>query len=175
MASMQGDNNVIMTGEEMYPVIGFFSDIIIDLTGPLICTDESRLTLSKHEVAELMKMCKGLNLYWNCLEKAILVRKYMGRGVVCIGQMYIWNSDFTANFGYGFNLPYEFHAWWQENEDKKSPIIDIALPGVVLKGSKLADEVGPIIVGREPAILVGYPHNWMVYERKYVIGNSVIV
>jgi hypothetical protein len=143
------DKDAVMTGEERYPII-------------------STVSLSTHTkkvmLLDMVKMCKGLNLYWNCLEKALIVRNYFRFGYVVLGSLYVYNENRSANYGYEYRPPFEFHAWWQDDLSQDSPIIDIALPGVILKGKSIVDEFGSILSGREPCILVGRPLDWMEYK-----------
>jgi hypothetical protein len=137
-----------MTGEEVYPIAGdgFLASSMVGHTDILI------------------EKCRGLNLYWNCLEKALIVREYIGNGFVILGSLYVHNEERSGNYGYEYNPPLEFHAWWQPELRSGSIIIDIALPGVILKGKSIVDEFGSILSGREPCILSGKPLDWMEYR-----------
>lgn len=129
-----------MTGEESYPVKGD--------------------RLKQSEADELLKKCKGLHPHFDCIKKAEIVRSFKGYGKVMLGSLLVWNHKMTANFGYYFNLPLEFHAWWQY----ESQIIDIALPGVIEKGLQTCDNMGALITGRKPFILAGRPVEWTTYK-----------
>lgn len=151
MSHVTLDANEKMTGEEMFSMIGGIEDL---------------------DIAPFIQACKGLNPYWNCLEKAIIVQKGMQSGHVVMGSLYVWNDKMNAQYGYAWNPPKEFHAWWQPNLSKKAPIIDIALPGVIAKGSTIRDEQGLILTGREPVILAGYPPFWLEYDHKIIFTGN---
>jgi len=144
------DEVVKMTGEESYPIIGNLID---------------------HEkLKEILKKCAGLHQHFSCIQKAELVRDYLGHGQVVIGQLLVWNKEMTANFGYFYNLPLEFHAWWEpDNAIAGRVIVDISLPGVIEKGLKTKDHIGYLIEGREPFILNGRPLEWTAYEPRAIV------
>ena len=110
-------------------------------------------------ITKIMQACKGLNRYWNCLEKAQIVQTILGKGDVIVGDLKVVSGDFKSEYGFDFNPPYEFHSWLEV----EGAIIDIALPGVIEKGLTTHDEYGPYLVGREPVILAGKPESWMKY------------
>lgn len=142
--SIHEDAHLKMTGNEMFPVIGGWPDALL-------------------LVPTLMQKCKGLNPFWDCLQKAIIVEQHiLNTGVVMLGSCHVYNDTMDATYGYDFNLPTEFHAWWQPDEYSKF-IIDIALPGVISKGMLVIDEQGPLITGRLPVILAGKAPNWVEY------------
>lgn len=151
------DDQVEMTGEESFPIQGRY--------------------LVSEDAKKLMSQCKGLHPYFNCLEKAKLVKELKGYGEIVIGGLLVWNKKKTANFGYYFNLPFEFHAWWEpcpfdnekENYKLGTNIIDISLPGVIEKGMNTIDAMGALIEDRSPFILAGKPLDWTDYEPKYVM------
>ena len=148
--SILEDKDAKMTGKERYPVIG---------------------GLFTADIAEvIMPKLKGLNPFWDCLAKADIVRNFYAFGHIMLGSCLVYNSDMSAYYGYEYFPPYEFHAWWQNNIGENPMIIDIALPGVILKGNKVIDSQGPILYGREPSILAGYPPFWIKYkaEAEYV-------
>jgi hypothetical protein len=143
-----------MTGTEEFPILGRY--------------------LPVGDIKKLIQSCKGLNPYWHCLQKAMLVRMALGYGDVMLGSLYVWNEKMDANYGYEFNLPLEFHAWWQPSANdllrvvkirsmKDIPIIDLALPGVISRGTITIDDQGPILTGRTPAILNGSAPLWCDY------------
>lgn len=131
-----------MTGTEQFPILGRYT--------------------TPNKINQMIKCCAGANPYWHCLPKAMIVRGIMTTGVVMIGSLYVWNDKMDANYGYEYNPPLEFHAWWQPRVDT-TQIIDIALPGVISRGLITLDNVGPIITGRKPAILNGPPPLWCEY------------
>ena len=124
-------------------------------------------------INELLKAmiadCKGLNPYWNCLQKALIAQKHMGGiGAVILGSCFVHSEDMKSSYGYEYNPPYEFHAWLAYGP----VIIDIALPGVIEKGLGLCDQYGPILVGRKPAVLFGYPPFWIKYTAREVYNGK---
>ncbi len=122
--------NVFMTGKEKYKIIGNYKNTTL--------------------IKQLLKQCKGLRLYWDCMAKAKLVTKELG-GKVAIGKTYVWSGDFKSQYGFEYEPPYEFHAWCEV----KGFIIDIALPGVIQMGLELHDHIGPYITNRKPIIYAG--------------------
>lgn len=144
LTSMDPDEGLTMTGQERYTIKGGL--------------------LNEKQAASLMVQCKGLNPIWNCLEKAQLVRRFLGFGHVVVGGCMVLSRDRLSTYGHYFNPPYEFHAWWQKHAAPNQPIIDIALPGLIKKGIETSDEQGPFLVGRKPIILAGRPLRWMEYR-----------
>ena len=139
-------NDVLLRGDEVWPILGN----IIDMP-----------TYKK-----IMQRCVGLTRQWHCLEKAIIVARYVPQCTVVVGKCLIWSGDGTSNYGFEFNPPYEFHAWCQHPEG----IIDIALPGVIEKGLATSDEYGPFLVGRKPVVLAGKEPQWAHYVPCEVYG-----
>lgn len=132
------DFSVLMTGEERYPTIGFdLYAITVDL---------------------ILAEFAGLPLYAGCYEKAMIAAKYFS-GTVVFGAMRVLSDDYMSAYGFDYNPPTELHAWIRLH----NMIIDFSLPGVILRGMKLSDEQGPFLKGREPAILMGPPPDWLLY------------
>ena len=152
MKTSAEDVEAVMTGKERYPVFG------------------KALTLA--QVNELLGMCRGLNLYWSCIEKALLVREYLGFGVVVGGRCMVVSKDGLASYGHYWRPPYELHAWWQKSFEfgQRRLIIDLALPGLILKGRKVRDDQGPLNLRRKPVVLAGLPKAWMGYAPMKVIA-----
>lgn len=111
---------------------------------------------------EIMRNMKGLRRRWSCLEKAILVRRFIGSGVVAIGSMLVWNNERNGTYGYFYNPPLEFHAWLEL--DHTPFIVDFALPGVIEKGLETKDEYGAILKNIRPVILCGPAPEWLDYK-----------
>jgi hypothetical protein len=132
-----------MDGTEQYPVRGHL--------------------LSAAQAKELMGRCRGLLLNWDCIAKAKLVKDYVGHGVVFLGSCEAITRGGQSAYGHHFNPPLELHAWWQPRRNSKARI-DIALPGLILKGLNTADEQGPFLEGREPFILAGVAPWWVKYK-----------
>jgi len=150
ISSVFQDKAEPMTGEEIYPV-------------------EGKL-INQSEAMELISKCKGLHPHFNCLDKAILVREALGYGNVVVGSLLVWNERMDANFGYFWNPPLEFHAWWEPgHRGDHTQIIDIALPGVIQKALNTCDHIGPLVENREPFILAGKPFEWTTYTAHDVV------
>jgi len=133
-----------MNGNETYPIIGELLDDKL--------------------LREVFSECNGLNIYWGCLEKALIVKKHLGKGIVVLGQCMAVSLNGKSAYGHYWNPPLEFHAWWQESlYPKEQSIIDISLPGLIMKGSESFDEIGFLLTGRSPIVLAGVPENWMRY------------
>jgi hypothetical protein len=143
--SGEWDREDVLTGSEVYPVAGSF--------------------LSLRAVTTILKCLDGLQVQAQCLEKAQIVQRILKHACPCeikMGSLYLLSADGQSSYGYAFNLPHEFHAWLVPL-DGPGVIIDFALPGVVIRGSILKDEIGPFLVGRSPVILAGTPLPWMKY------------
>jgi hypothetical protein len=157
ITSVFDDMDKVMTGEEIYPVYGEL--------------------LTTSELIALIKKCRGLYSYWDCVRKAYIVKKYLNRGVIVAGECMVQSANKRSLYGHYFRPPFEFHAWWQEAFDPaikclRYPIIDIALPGLITKGLITKDEIGPMLTGREPVILAGNPEQWMYYTPEIEIRNT---
>lgn len=135
------DPHILLTGEERYPLIGG-SDYTDSHTRPL------QIGL------------KGLPRYGGCLEKAKIAQREFG-GVIIMGRLAIYSAINGGLYRFDYNPPTEFHAWLQF---VPGWILDLSLPGVIERGMKMTDELGPIIEGRVPAILFGKPPAWAIYE-----------
>ena len=133
--------DIRMKGDEKYPLIG----------------NQSEISVVNSMIAE----CKGLPLYAGCLEKAIIAQRYFG-GTIFVGAMKVVSADGNSTYGFDFNPPTELHAWVSIEKG----IIDLSLPGVIMRGMKLRDEIGPFLVGRDPSILFGIPPEWLIYSGK---------
>lgn len=142
----------IMKGDESWPIIGGA------VPGPVI----------KKIIAE----CRGLNLQWDCIEKAQIARRILGRGFVVMGELMVMSGDYKSEYGFYYNPPYELHAWVVFDGGF---ILDVGLPGVIDKGLTSGDSVGPFLVNREPFILAGRPLDWTRYDVKYIPSKGVIV
>jgi len=103
-------------------------------------------------------------MHSDCLQKAQLVKKHLHwmHLDIIIGSLYVTSITGQSEYGYEYNLPYEFHAWIRTDSDR---FIDFALPGVILNGLSLSDDQGPFLEGRVPGILIGYPPSWLRYNQ----------
>ena len=128
--------------------------------------------LVRERKQEIMRSMKGLRRRWSCIEKAILVRKFIGFGIVSIGSMLIWNNERNGTYGYYYNPPYEFHAWLVLNDQPF--IIDFALPGVIEMGLRTRDEYGAILKNMKPYILCGPAPEGLDYNTyEYYSGDEL--
>ena len=130
------DRDVFLSGEERYPIAG--------------------LAVSEEQVIEILQS------YKDCLEKSRRAREILGQGVIVVGAMQVHSWDYKSSYGYFWNPPLEFHSWLLLPRQKA--FFDASLPGVIERGLKTYDEVGPSIAGREPVVLAGMPKKWMTYR-----------
>lgn len=133
--------DVLMKGDERYPLIG------------------NQSSIEMYVVNNMMPVCKGLPLYAGCLEKAIIAQKYIG-GEIILGSMKVISADGTTTYGFDFNPPNELHAWVKV----QGCVLDLSLPGVIMRGLKSRDAIGPFLEGRTPSILFGIPPEWLIYS-----------
>jgi hypothetical protein len=137
---------ITMTGAEEYPVKA--ADLV-----------------PRNLILKITKQFKDLPRYAGCLEKAQIVQRELG-GILVLGVTRIFSARNFGCYWMEFNPPLEFHSWVTFNRDI---IFDFALPGMIEKGSKTKDHLGPILEGRKPFILIGKPPNWVQYEAKQKI------
>ena len=135
-----------LTGKEDYPIVGE--------------------AVPKDVVGEILQAYKGLRTCWDCIDKARIAERIIGRGIVVMGGSMVVSVDMASSYGYYFNPPYEFHVWLSLGNGS---IFDAALPGMILKGANTHDHIGPCLVGRDPVVLAGTPAKWMLYKevKKY--------
>lgn len=137
-----------------------FSD---DRTDPILFGNERWPVLgdlyTADELAPVIECCGGLSRYWRCIEKAVIAQRYLNAGVIIVGSLFVVSNDELSSYGFGYNPPFEFHAWVQFGDK----ILDVALPGIIEKGLTLCDTDGPVLVGRSAVILAGTPLPWMHY------------
>ena len=126
--------------------------------------------LTPLDVKNLWKKMKGLNVYFNCVEKSLITARYLfdkrrhikhcGRISIKIGSLFISSAEGNGRYGFTYNRPFEFHSWVCAGDS----IIDFSLPGVILAGSKMSDSIGKIISGRKPMVMnSSSPPNWVEY------------
>ncbi len=134
---------LLMTGDERYPIIG---DLLSVEKADMICS-----------------MFKGLFLTGSCVEKNSIASHVIGGAkVLVVGAMRVLSADGRSAYGFDWNPPTELHAWIQEGDS----VIDLSLPGVIIRGMMTSDEEGPFLVGLTPAILAGPVPDWLIYEPK---------
>lgn len=146
-----------MTGNESYAIIGKRLSILDGFT--------------------LMAACIGLILTADCDKKAFLTKRYLqNKGEVgwkmVLGSIKIFSLDMLATYGHDCNPPYEFHSWLEKEENEKKLIIDIALPGTIIRGLRAKDEIGSFLKGRKPIILAGEAPDWIKYEAKIIMKDN---
>lgn len=136
----------VMKGTETYPIIGNL--------------------LQQTESAKLLGLCAGLQESAQCLEKSFIVLRNKTplpdspKMYLCLGAIRVWSTGGTSSYGHDFNPPREFHSWIEVGNS----IIDLALPGVIIRGTRLYDDVGQVLTGRTPVILAGRPPLWLQYK-----------
>lgn len=146
--------DVLMTGEEQYPVLG---DILI------------KEIIEKHITPKF----RGLQLYGDCLKKSVVMFKYLKEKMhiehvyVLMGAMYVSSvpdpaTGEVSRYGFAMNPPNEFHTWVYLLPSRA--VIDCALPGVIMRGKRMRDERGFFLEGREPVILAGVVPEWLYYH-----------
>lgn len=150
MCDFHEDKNELLSGNERWPVVGRKVD--------------------EETVGTILRSFAGLGKYWDCLEKAKKSQKILG-GRVVIGELMVVSGDHKSGYGYYWRPPFEFHAWV---ELEGGGIFDGALPGVIEKGLRTSDTVGPYLVDREPVILAGEPRDWMKYQPKESLDQAMV-
>jgi len=159
-------NDPILNGEEVYNIYG--PNLQENMDGlPAIVAN-----IIHSQKKDIIRKMAGFKRHWSCLEKAILVRRFIGAGVVTIGSLSVMNNEKTGTYGYYYNPPYEFHAW-VEVEQQPQYIVDFGLPGVIEKGLLTKDRYGYILRNMEPVILCGRVPEWLSYRSyEYVDSES---
>lgn len=133
-----------MTGKEEYPVKD--ADLI-----------------PRRVIDKITSQFKGLARYAECLEKNRIAQEELG-GFLVLGKIAIISAKDNGCFWMDYNPPLEFHAWLVFN----TMIFDFALPGMIERGGRIKDSLGPFVEGRDPFILIGEPPEWIYYEAKEI-------
>lgn len=139
-----------MTGEENYPIYASKSDP----TGISIAQELQRL--------QIFSTFKGYLTFGDCYSKAKIVHNIVNRlfpdkFVLAKGAMRIYCKETECLYGFNWNPPLEYHTWLQLKNKTGNPyIVDMALPGVILRGSASGDEHGKFITGMPPFAYVGH-------------------
>lgn len=142
----------LMIGNETYKILGN------------LLSDRDRIIITRG--------CSLLKLTADCDKKAFLVKDYFMcfrrefNWRVMMGSIKIFSLDMLATYGHNYNPPFEFHCWLEKEENGKKFIIDLALPGTIIRGLRARDEIGSFLEGREPVILAGEAPDWIIYESK---------
>jgi hypothetical protein len=147
----------ILNGEEFYNIYG--PNFQENMDG----SEERVAKIIHSRKKDIISKMAGLKRHWSCLEKAIMVRRFIGAGVVSIGSLSVMNNEKTGTFGYYYRPPYEFHAWVELKQEPRY-VIDFGLPGVIEKGLITKDEYGYILKDMEPVILCGPVPEWLSYR-----------
>jgi hypothetical protein len=145
LGTVDQDEGKVLTGKERYPIVGN--------------------RFSEEKVAQVLEAYKDLNIFWDCLNKAVIAQEILGEGLITLGGLLVWSEDYTSNYGYYWNPPHELHAWVHVDYY----IFDAGLPGVITKGLITCDDIGPAIVGRGPCVLAGAPKRWMEYKPRRIL------
>lgn len=143
-----------MTGEEQYPIYAQKTD----LGGMLIAQELQR--------TQIFRSFKGYLTFGDCYSKAKMVynvvnRIFPNKFSITKGAMRIFCKETQSLYGFNWDPPLEYHTWLQLKDcDSNTPyIIDMALPGVILRGSSSGDEYGKFIVGMPPFAYIGKTGN----------------
>lgn len=123
--------------------------------------------ITKSEKECILEDLIGLSQKWQCDAKALTtllaLRKSGRHGLeMHIGSLFIWSKDHLSSYGFAYNPPLEFHCWVYCS--KSNAIIDFALPGVIMVGLEMRDDVGPMLVVRKPVILAEEPLEYLQYR-----------
>jgi len=113
---------------------------------------------------------KKLKRKWDCIKKAQwaiskLSNKERGLMELHIGACFVLSPSTNSSYGFAYYPPLEFHAWAFSR--KQLAIYDLALPGVILSGLSLGDEIGPYLENIEPVVMaekVTMIPNWIRYK-----------
>lgn len=149
------DPSILIMADEEYPVIG-------DLFSEKQMNDFYHKMIDFHREAQ-------------CLEKSRLLQALLLpiTTLLLMGEIEVFDADGRSSFAHYFNLPYEFHAWLEPIG--AGAIIDISLPGVIMRGRKFEDDEGFILQNREPVFLAGPPPSWIVYRPKALFFEGHVV
>lgn len=136
--------------------------------------------LSKEDVAHLIYDMRGLLVGASCLEKAVFVCQHLQRAkktnhVIQMGSVLVtWPDQFggCTQYGHSFNPPFEFHAWVKVHGGWKRGIIDVAMPGLILRGQEFSDAQGPFLQGMIPKIIAGLIPPWVLYKKEIEVDEQ---
>ena len=137
-----------MTGDEIYPILADRSDGVAMVIG----TELAR--------THIFRSFKGYLTFGDCLSKNkmtfnIVERLFPGKFELAKGSMRIFCKKTQCLYGFNWNPPLEYHVWIQKKENH-AYIIDMALPGVILRGSESGDDKGFFIEGMKPFAYIGH-------------------
>ena len=131
----------VMSGEEKYALHGS--------------------AITKVQLRDMIRLCKGCKVHWDCIRKALTAFHVLGEGVVTIGSCTIKSKLGNSTYSFQFNPPTELHAWLAL---PGGVIVDVGLAGAILKGKALRDKRGPFLVGNKTVVLAANPPAWVKYQ-----------
>jgi hypothetical protein len=166
IANTVWDSKELCGERECYPIIGSL--------------------LSRVEAERCFKVFyeRKLKRSWDCINKAIITANLLenearGKMEVHIGSCYVFSEEVVSSYGYAYNPPLEIHAW--AFSMKQGAIYDLAMPGVVLSGKELEDEIGPYIGSDIQPVIIAIPvadlpknFKYSVAERRDKNGLSIL-
>jgi hypothetical protein len=126
---------VTMRGDEAYKIVGGI--------------------LTEKDMAIIGQSFKGLQLYGDCLSKNLKAFEYLNRRgdfFICMGSLEVCYQN--TEYGFLFNPPFEFHAFLVSFPRRKL-VVDVSLPGVILRAQQSGDAQGRWLDGLEPFIMAG--------------------
>ena len=99
---------------------------------------------------------KGYRRKWDCIRKAQwaiqeLSNKERGLLQLHIGSCFVLSVKTASSYGYAYNPPLEIHAWAFSR--RQGVVYDLALPGVILSGLSMSDDIGPYLEDVEPVVM----------------------
>jgi hypothetical protein len=120
--------------------------------------------VTPEEAETIQAMFAGLPLYGGCVEKAALT-------LWALQKMGLDNQSYKVVFGaaaiacneldgsmttyrHEYNPPFELHAWVRPAKNAQV-IIDLALPGMILRGKRMEDDIGPLLQNMPVFALAG--------------------
>lgn len=144
----------LRANEDKYPIIG---DLV-----------------SKEVMDNVQKRLVGCQKYAQCLEKSTITRALLPFPTrVIFGSLRVFDVDWKAAYGFDYHPPFEFHAWLVTLDGRG--VIDVGLPGVILRGRKMVDDRGPLLVDRYPIIIAGVPPDWAQYDPRAIYHQGRLI
>lgn len=120
--------------------------------------------ITKEEIHKCFNIFEAATLLqrWDCIHKAlyanaVLRNEERGDMYLIIGSLWVISPSTNSSYGFAYNPPFEIHAWL--HSPKQDVIYDLALPGVILTGLSLKDEMGPYLSDIHPAVYSDKPNN----------------
>ena len=120
----------------------------------------------------------GLLRYGDCRAKNEIVFEELRNTVphmkLVEGAMRVWSEEAGAFYGFNYEPPAEYHVWIEVGTEPYVSYIDLALGGVIKRGSLSGDDQGPYLVGIEPFVLWGQVCPFVFYEAKKVLKEVTV-